>query len=206
MYNNKKNWLNLNINNKLTQFSWGKTEICSVKKSGGSARGLSLCRKVWSWCKDAEQIKFKGFHSFTWLDGLLWITVSWWTGSTLIWIPGNRRKECETGSSWGAGRAKRPNVTLQPDLGAACLAEDIPEPQRLVSCSRYDGLTVRRHRLYTTKTRTFTSDVCLNSHRITLLHYRPQIWLLIVFVGHLYIIKNWIRRQQRQPRCPLTTL
>lgn len=51
------------------------------------------------------------------------------------------------------------------------------------------------------QTHTFTSDVCLNYHRITLLNYSALIWLLFVFAGHLYLIKNWIQRQPCHPRC-----
>lgn len=39
----------------------------------------------------------------------------------------------------------------RPHLGAACLAEDVPETQRLVAGSRDDGLPVWRHGLGTKK-------------------------------------------------------
>lgn len=45
--------------------------------------------------------------------------------------------------------AQRP--TERPHLGAACLAEDVPETQRLVAGSRNDGLPIWRHSLGTEK-------------------------------------------------------
>ncbi len=151
MYNKKKTGLNLNINHEPSLI-----EMCGVKKwEWRKCWGLSV-----GWCKDTEQREFKAFiRSRDWMIALrLWISVSWWTGSTLIWIPGDRRQSMWKRSGWDSARA---DARLHPDLGAACFAEDVPEPQRLVSCSCYDGLAIWRRRLYTTR-HTLTSHVCLH--------------------------------------------
>lgn len=68
MYNNKKNGLSLNINNEPSLIF---TEICGVEKwEWRKCWGLALSEGL-ELMQGHRTEGVQGFHSFTWLDGLL---------------------------------------------------------------------------------------------------------------------------------------